>query len=429
MTIFDVFTAIENTTKMTEKKKILDSYLNNKSSTDYLKSVLEIVFNPYKNTFVNKMPKYKLNTTAYVEIEYEFKMEILQNMLNVLVAGTYRGNKALDIIKGYFETYVSDFNEARYTEMIIKNNLNIGFGFALVEYAYPGLIILNEIMKAQTFNFKKDAKRVEGWYIEPKFDGFRCTVKYIDNKWMFLSSNNKELFNIDNIEEEFNKYADINYIYEGELYAGNYKLTSKIAKSEKRHPNINQLKFYVFDCIENDVYDNKGISEQLNFRKIRIKNIFINTKYVIPVKDEIVENIESIKDVENICKRFLDAGYEGAMLKDPISRYEWKRSKSCLKLKPFMDEEFEIIDILPGEIGTKNENTCGRIVVKVPKEMNGICDTIARVGDMKDKERDDIWNNPDKYIGKFATIKFQFYTEDGSLRHPSFLRMRDKNDE
>ena len=120
-------------------------------------------------------------------------------------------------------------------------------------------------------------------------------------------------------------------------------------------------------------------------------------------------------DVKRYFIDFISSGYEGAILrKDSI--YEHKRSKNLLKYKEFMEEEFEIIDICDGKT-------------------NGIAEYAwIRLGDGKnckstlafsDKECAEMLLNKEKYIGKFASVRFFGYTNDGMLRFPVLKSIRD----
>ena len=105
--------------------------------------------------------------------------------------------------------------------------------------------------------------------------------------------------------------------------------------------------------------------------------------------------------------------------------YENKRSKSLLKRKDFMDEEFIILDILEGS--GKLANKAGMVVfntnegVRVESAINGNHEYL-----------EEIWLDKDNIIGKKATVKYfnkteakeKAHAEVGVAIHPSlFLTM------
>ena len=102
--------------------------------------------------------------------------------------------------------------------------------------------------------------------------------------------------------------------------------------------------------------------------------------------------------------------------------YQFKRTKSLLKVKKFYDIDLECINIEPGEKG-KYKNTLGNIVCRYK-------DGEVRVGSGFTEElRNYYWNNPDAIIGKIVSVKYKEATKnkDGteSLQFPVFLAVRE----
>ncbi len=112
--------------------------------------------------------------------------------------------------------------------------------------------------------------------------------------------------------------------------------------------------------------------------------------------------------------QYINEGYEGQILRTD-SKYENKRTKSLLKHKSFMDDEFIIKDICEGE-GNKS-GMVGYMVF----ESNGIPFS-SNLKATWEVSRD-IWNNRSKYIGKTATIQFFNYTPDGVPRFPYVIKI------
>jgi ATP-dependent DNA ligase len=112
------------------------------------------------------------------------------------------------------------------------------------------------------------------------------------------------------------------------------------------------------------------------------------------------------------------------MLKAPDGLYRWKRvsirSGEMLKVKPYKTEDLEVTGIYDGE--GKYTGMAGGVVVN----FNGVA---VRCGSgFDDATREAMAKAPNDYIGKVAEIRYLEVTEDGSLRHPSFLRWREEKD-
>ena len=102
------------------------------------------------------------------------------------------------------------------------------------------------------------------------------------------------------------------------------------------------------------------------------------------------------------------------MIKDPSSKYEFKRSKKLLKVKVFEDTEATVIG---------HQKGTGRLAgVMGALEMKGDDGILFKIGTgFDDKER----RNPPK-IGCRVTYKFQGKTKAGIPRFPVYMRIRPK---
>lgn len=158
-------------------------------------------------------------------------------------------------------------------------------------------------------------------------------------------------------------------------------------------------------------------------------------------------NMSSFEELAQYEQTCLDAGYEGVMVRDPNGTYKFGRStvreNTLLKLKRFVDEEAELIDV---EERTSNQNpqekdafgyakrsasmeglvpmgTAGTLIVKDKAGRT------IRVGSgLNDELRQDIWDNRSKYIG--SLVKYKYFPQGVKElpRHPVFLGFRDPDD-
>ena len=112
---------------------------------------------------------------------------------------------------------------------------------------------------------------------------------------------------------------------------------------------------------------------------------------------------------------YVDWGYEGQMIRLNKS-YENKRSKSLLKHKSFIDEEYTILGIEEG-IGNKTgmvgsfvfESKTGKRFNSSPK--------------FNWEECTRMWSEKDTLIGKSATVKYFNLTPDGVPRFPYVIKI------
>jgi DNA ligase-1 len=113
-------------------------------------------------------------------------------------------------------------------------------------------------------------------------------------------------------------------------------------------------------------------------------------------------------------EEFLQAGYEGAMLKNPFGLYTWDRSKHGLKYKPFEVDEYRVVGWAEGD--GRNAGRLGALVIEV---QDGVTCNVG--GGYSDELRNTIWATRDTMVGRTIRVKYKGKTEDKKLREPVFV--------
>lgn len=260
-----------------------------------------------------------------------------------------------------------------------------------------------------------------------KLDGIRCIVidgvaysrsmKPIRNKYVQACIGKPEYNNLD-----------------GELIVGDpyardcYRLTNSGVMSEDGEP---EFLFHVFDRIGMDA----AFRERFNSIKA--------LPHVRVVPHVTVHDEGALLQIES---EWLAKGAEGVMIRSPDGAYKQGRSTAkdgiLGKLKRFTDEEFKVIGFEElyhnGNKATINElgytersmrkeamqptGTLGALLLEHPKGTFN-CGT-----GFTDADRQEIWDNRDKYIGRLAKIKhFQVGVKD-LPRFPVWMGFRDEGD-
>ena len=123
------------------------------------------------------------------------------------------------------------------------------------------------------------------------------------------------------------------------------------------------------------------------------------------------EKVAALSDFRRLFAEFVEAGYEGIMLRNAAGVYRANyRSNDLQKYKEFMEDEYRIIDFKEGE---------GRdagAVIWVCETADGKEFTVRPRGTMQ--QRREWFNDGAKYIGKNLTVVYQELTEDGKPRFP-----------
>ena len=252
-------------------------------------------------------------------------------------------------------------------------------------------------------------------YSQPKLDGIRCIV----TKDGMFSRNGKPIVSAPHIRKALDKLFkhEPDLILDGELYADKFandfnKIVSLVKRTKPTAKDLMDSE----KQIEYHVYDVPSVDETFTGRWRELDELALDfPNCVRKVETHIITEEFYITDwYEN----YIERGYEGQMLRLD-SKYENKRSKSLLKHKTFVDEEYTILDICEGE-GNRT-GTAGYMVFETAEgkpfksNVKGTWDETAEM--LKSKK---------KLIGKQATIKYFNLTPDGIPRFPFVINI-DRN--
>lgn len=286
--------------------------------------------------------------------------------------------------------------------------------------------------------------------VQPKFDGLRC-VSYITHSAVgaaaaevALQSRTGAFFTgLPHIAAALRPYLSQHpwMVIDGELYtdqmpfeelAGLIK-KKKITEADKAR--LTKVKYHVYD-----IYDKKNenmpYSERLNVLASAVRRcgcvandtVTASTAAARVLRSATAaaeaaaeaaavvilvrtEKVAALSDFRRLFSEFVEAGYEGIMLRNAAGVYRANyRSNDLQKYKEFMEEEYRIIGFKEGE---------GRdagAVIWVCETADGKDFTVRPRGTME--QRREWFNDGEKYIGKNLTVVFQELTEDGKPRFP-----------
>jgi DNA ligase-1 len=244
-------------------------------------------------------------------------------------------------------------------------------------------------------------------FSQPKLDGIRCIV----TKDGMFSRNGKPIISAPHIRTALDKLFkhEPDLILDGELYADKFandfnKIVSLVKKTKPTEADLKESS----KNIEYHVYDVPSVDETFNGRWRELDELALDfPNCVKKVETHIITEEFYITDwYEN----YIERGYEGQMLR-MNSKYENKRSKSLLKHKSFVDEEYTILDIVEGE-GNRT-GTAGYMVfetVEGKRFKSNVKGTWEETAEMLKSKKE--------LIGKQATIKYFNLTPDGIPRFP-----------
>lgn len=261
--------------------------------------------------------------------------------------------------------------------------------------------------------FKKVGDSKVIW--EPKLDGVRCLAEVRDGKVKYYSRNGKVFRNFHVFDKELLTLVEVLpaqgvFVFDGEVIdvTGNFSDTmSQVHRLED--VDTSEFQFKVFDFIHPNwalKYRKRALMEAFQYMsKENVRQV--PWCYYVGIADPYVlmENLVAAE------------GYEGIILKNLDSLYEGKKSINWCKLKPFHTLDLCVTGKL---IGTGKYKKClGKLVC----DYKGVAVGVG--SGFTDAQRVEFWHNPPAII----EVKYQEITKAGSLRFPTFVRVRDDKDE
>jgi DNA ligase 1 len=254
---------------------------------------------------------------------------------------------------------------------------------------------------------KYDPVKAQGriLYSQPKLDGVRCIAR-IEG---LFTRQGKPITSCPHIYEalrpRFEQNPDL--IFDGELYNHEYKSDFErlVSAIRKKDPTLEAEKI-----VQYHVYDLPSQEGNFSIRFYHLLQMALNP-VIREVSTHIVVNQEHL---DGLYSKYLELGYEGQMVRLDMP-YEQKRSAHLLKRKEFLDDEFEIVEIIEGN------GNWGGYAKRVTVRMRDGREFGAGIsGDQAFCKS--LLENKQEWIGKKVTVKYFTPTADGIPRFPVATR-------
>lgn len=254
---------------------------------------------------------------------------------------------------------------------------------------------------------------VEAGYTQPKLDGIRCVI----DKHGMHTRGGKPINSCPHIWESVKHIieANPNIVLDGELYnhelkADFQKIVSLVRKVKCRPEEIAESA----ELVEYHVYDmyDKNSPEKDFFDRMAWLQANLLVDHLNSIADCIcvVATHQAVnkEQIDKLYGEYTQAGYEGQMVRQNAP-YQCKRSKSLLKRKEFITEEFEVIEVIEGQGAWTGY--AKRFVLAMPDGTqfgSGVRGTQAQLKELLEAEVKPNW----------VTCRFFEYSNDGVPRFP-----------
>lgn len=417
--LFDFYNALKSSTTKAQKDSVLKEYRNEQTDC-FLKFLLD-------SQVVTGISDAKINKTIDNNFQSISSEYISMTDMYEFIKNNNTGSDFAVFVVNEFINRHAEYSD--FLKRVFTKNLPLGVEAKTVNKTYGGTLIpVWEVQQGMSID-KYKIKPNEWFSLSQKLNGNRGTylngflisrqgqtfsgLQHIINDLLCLPNGlvfDGEIIrkNIDNIPDEEN------------FRIGTGILNSDLARKE-------ELEFVIFDSVPSDQFVNDCCVEPYSKRKARLLNLNECIKKNNLRNIRIVDIVYSGTDASQISK-WLDYAvkhdWEGLMLNRDVPYYR-RRHNGDLKIKRFYTVDLIVLDIEEGQ--NRLSRTLGAIVCKYKN-------SVVRVGSgFTDSDRQHVWEEKEKFIGKLAEIKYKTITKDKktgleSLQFPVFVRWRDDKD-
>lgn len=417
--ILSMFNQIQATNSRNEKEKLFEQFKDNVT----FREILKFVYDPYIVTGLStkKIKKKVKDLPKAIHLNIEQVMEYLREF-------NTGKDQDISVIQEYILRQPEDQREL--ITQIVTKSLKLGATANTMNKVYgEGFINQFDVMLADKY-FEHQDKVVGEFIVTEKLDGMRCVIIKDSGSTTVFSRQGQPIEDLVEIMEESKRLLD-GYVYDGELILRNdkrlvskdlYRETIKVARKDGEKKN---LIFNCFDMLPVEDFKNGKCdircSQRKNMISLALKGIMVGAPLQYIIEVPILYKGTDKEQIIKLLDEAIAKGQEGVMINMSNAPYSCKRTKDILKVKKMHDCDLKVISVEEGE--GRNKGTLGRVNVEYKNN------TVGVGSGFNDAMRTEVFNNPEKYIGKIAKIQLFEETTNSkddkvSLRFPVFIEWR-----
>lgn len=418
---FEKLTAISEIGSGNEKIRVLSTYTN-----PVVKKLLFYTFNSFYQYYIKQIPT---PTPAAKPISVENYNSFIK-LLKELNERTYKD------VKGIVNEFLHRCNPAEqyWYGHVLSRNLGIGITAKGVNKAFPGLIPTYEVQLAEsvkdiTLTDKSTIMRLPKQFVlQYKIDGYRLNLhKHANGQISIKTRSGLPVYGYAKLEEEAARILPEGYVYDGEMVApelfawiennmlrdtGDKIADRNLFKEAMRRTFSKETDkagvFNIFDIVDKSVWDRQAQSDIyiqrisfLDSLEQQLDESRSSQMKVVPTSRVFRrDNPDDLAEVVRIFHKFLSYGWEGLMVKNAESPYEWKRTKNVQKMKLMDTVDLEVLGL------TEAEGEGAGLVGTIQCAYKGAVLNIG-TGKMTENDRRQYMADPNKLIGKTIEVLYQ----------------------
>lgn len=399
--IWTVLDMVRNTSSKNDKVAILQA----NKDVPYLKQYLALVYTPQLNYYIKKFPASAIDFIG----EYEDDTAFFQDLRVFCMMTSTREVSGANAIAG-LKTLLRNCNplQRELVRYLIARDVEAGFSISTINKVWEGLIWEPGYMRCTT----EDDARFEKWdwtkkhYVQLKADGmFVNVIKSQDDiNFMTRSGNMFPRGCFSSLAWLVNEWLPKGVVVHGELLVvergevlprttGNGILNSVL--QGEAVPDGMTITLLAWDMVSLEEWRNGQSSKPYSERFGTLCGLLSDAPSSLSViSTHVVDSVDSAKQ---IALDWMKEGYEGAIVKNSDGVWKDHTSPNQVKLKVQKDVTLKVIGFNPGS--GKNKDLFGSL--RCTSEDGNL---IVDVGGFTDKQRKEINNKKEYYLGKCLDV-------------------------
>lgn len=417
--LLEIVEGIKQNSSRTKKEELLLQQSDNQQFIN----IMKFVYNP---RIVTGISKKKINKEFDIS-DVRTDISNLDQLLDFVVTNNTGQDSTVKVIQKFISDLPED--EAQFVKDIIIKDLPIGISRTTLNKVYgPTFIPKYAVQAGVGFKKGKTEKYLEG-------KDFTATLKLDGNRLTFFNHealdvevktrSGKEEEGLIEIAQQISNLPK-GYAYDGEVvlhqpdvkYPGRGEDFDELQSIMRRKGLKTGVDLVIFDMFPISEFESdnftKPYKDRLELLEKTLDETNQNNIRLVPI----LYRGKDTSKIEKLSFFIVSQGNEGIMINVDDALYEKKRVKDLIKVKLFKTADLRVTAIHEEVRGGK----CGAVsIMWKGKEVN--------IPVLKQKYQHQFWNDPDSIIGKIIEVKYFEETQQGSLRLPSFVRVRDDKTE
>lgn len=424
-----------DTSSLTRKKEILERYKAS-SDPDFNTKVFNLITDNHIKFYVSASKV--RNSFAVKRVGEDDPVTTDEGILNLFGRLSRReitGSAAVSACALMCDALLNiDVEVAQLFLDILDKNLKCGVSSSIIMSIFGGessgikknfgVALANKYFdRVDKVNFE-----TQDWYASRKCDGLRCICIKENGIVRFFSRSEKEFTTLGVLQNLIEQCEEDNFVLDGELCTvdanGDEDFQGIIKLARRKGYTIPDPFYQIFDMLTLDEFFERATSPKFSERIARMKQFFSKNSALLSDNAKILKQtlVEDLDHFNELLDEARAKNWEGLMIRRDVP-YEGKRTNDLLKVKDFLDDEFEVIDYETGpmrmvENGKQVErNVLTNVIINYKGNRVGVGSGFSK------EERIHFAKHPEDIVGHMITVKYFEETTNqsgkASMRFPT----------